>query len=45
MSPFLSFVGRFDAVSETLAPVADGTADHCFISESYDATRYVTVIG
>lgn len=34
-------VKRFDEVSETLAPVDDGTADRCFISESYDATRYL----
>lgn len=30
---------RFDDVSNTLMPVEDGTADRCFISESYDATR------
>ena len=34
-------MGRFDSVSETFAPVEDGTADRCFISESYDATRFV----
>lgn len=39
----LLFITRFDEVSETLAPVDDGTADRCFISESYDATRYVFV--
>lgn len=31
---------RFDSVSETFAPVEDGTADRCFISESYDATSH-----
>lgn len=30
---------RFDEVSNTLEPVDDGTADRCFISKSYDATR------
>ena len=34
---------RFDAVAETFAPVEDGTADRCFISESYDATRFGSV--
>eukprot|EP00752_Nemacystus_decipiens_P006824 g6126.t1 len=31
---------RFDDVSNTLSPVEDGTADRCFISESYDATSH-----
>ncbi|CAM9404012.1 unnamed protein product [Laminaria digitata] len=31
---------RFDEVSTTLAPVEDGMADRCFISESYDATSH-----
>lgn len=32
---------RFDSVTDLLAPVGDGTRDKCFISRSYDATRYV----
>ncbi len=31
---------RFDSVSEIYAPVGDGTADGCYISESYDATSH-----
>ena len=33
-------VERFDSVNDLYAPVADGTGDKCFISRSYDATRY-----
>ncbi|CAM9355486.1 unnamed protein product, partial [Phaeothamnion confervicola] len=42
LAPALAVIGsvleRFDTVSETYAPREDGTADRCFISESYDAT-------
>jgi len=31
---------RFDNVVNTYAPVSDGRADHCFISESYDASSH-----
>jgi RAB protein geranylgeranyltransferase component A len=31
---------RFDSVSDILSPLGDGTRDKCFISSSYDATRY-----
>lgn len=34
-------VERFDSVNDLLAPVADGTGDKCYISKSYDATRWV----
>ena len=33
-------VERFDSVSDTFKPTGDGLADRCFITESYDATRY-----
>lgn len=33
-------VHRFDSVSEVLHPVADGIADRCFISKSFDATSH-----
>lgn len=33
-------VARFDAVVDTFVPKADGKADGCFISESYDATSH-----
>lgn len=32
-------VERFDSVVDTYRPTGDGSADGCFISESYDATR------
>ena len=32
-------IARFDEVSDTYEPVADGKEDHCYISTSYDATR------
>lgn len=31
---------RFDNIVETFEPVADGTADKCFISSSYDASSH-----
>lgn len=31
---------RFDSVSDLMAPVSDGSADNCFITESYDATSH-----
>ena len=30
---------RFDEVSDTYEPIADGKEDSCYISTSYDATR------
>ena len=32
---------RFDEVSLTYEPIADGQQDKCFISTSYDATRFI----
>ncbi|KAH9108706.1 hypothetical protein AeMF1_016135 [Aphanomyces euteiches] len=34
------YVDRFDEVSDQLEPLADGRADNCFISSSYDATSH-----
>ena len=34
-----NIVERFDEVSDTFEPIADGAEDKCFISTSYDATR------
>jgi Rab GDP dissociation inhibitor len=31
---------RFDNVADIYEPVSDGRTDRCFISKSYDATRY-----
>jgi Rab GDP dissociation inhibitor len=47
LAPGLNLLGRildrFDAVSEVYEPVADGRADNCFISASYDASRCVVI--
>lgn len=44
LAPAIDVLGdiieRFDEVSDTFEPVDDGTTDKCFISTSYDATRY-----
>ncbi|CAM9887380.1 unnamed protein product [Chrysoparadoxa australica] len=44
LAPAFQVIGpileRFDAVSETFAPTADGSVDSCYISESYDATSH-----
>ena len=43
LQPAMDLLGdiieRFDEVSDTYEPIADGKADHCYISTSYDATR------
>ena len=43
LAPAIDLLGdiieRFDEVSDTYEPVADGKEDHCYISTSYDATR------
>ena len=45
LAPAINLLGtiieRFDEVSETFEPLADGKEDKCFISTSYDATRFV----
>lgn len=33
-------VERFDSVNDLYAPVADGTGDKCYISQSYDASSH-----
>ena len=43
LQPAMDLLGdiieRFDEVSDTFEPIADGKDDHCYISTSYDATR------
>lgn len=43
LAPAIDLLGavidRFDEVSDTFEPLADGKEDQCFISSSYDATR------
>lgn len=43
LAPAIDVLGdileRFDDISDTFEPVADGVEDKCFISTSYDATR------
>ena len=43
LAPAIDLLGnileRFDDVSDTFEPIADGQEDRCFISTSYDATR------
>ena len=43
LAPAIDLLGdvleRFDEVSDTYAPIADGKEDSCYISTSYDATR------
>lgn len=43
LNPAINLLGnileRFDEVSDTFKPIADGREDMCFISSSYDATR------
>ncbi|TYZ59345.1 hypothetical protein PybrP1_008525 [[Pythium] brassicae (nom. inval.)] len=34
------YLDRFDAVTDMYEPVADGRADNCFISKSYDPTSH-----
>ena len=33
-------IARFDSVNYLYEPLADGAADKCYISKSYDATSY-----
>lgn len=44
LAPGFSLLGkvleRFDSVSDLYEPVADGRADNCYISRSYDATSH-----
>ena len=43
LAPAIDLLGdvleRFDEVSDTYEPIADGKEDPCYISTSYDATR------
>lgn len=45
LAPAIDLLGdvleRFDEVSDTYEPIADGKEDSCYISTSYDATRWV----
>lgn len=44
LAPAFALIGetidRFDAVSDLLEPISDGSKDKCFISKSYDATSH-----
>lgn len=44
LAPGFSLLGkileRFDSVSDLLEPVGDGSADGCYVSNSYDATSH-----
>ena len=44
LAPGVALLGkvleRFDYVSEMLVPVGNGSADRCFISNSYDASTH-----
>lgn len=44
LQPGIDLIGdyleRFDSVDDTFEPVEDGTADHCFISKSYDDSSH-----
>lgn len=48
LKPGIALLGtilqRFDSVYELYEPVEDGTRDGCFMSKSFDATRYVRTI-
>ena len=37
-------IARFDSVSYLYEPLADGAADKCYISQSYDATSHDVAI-
>lgn len=44
LEPGINLLGnileRFDNVADIYEPLSDGLSDRCFISKSYDATRY-----
>lgn len=39
-----SIIVRFDSVYDLFEPLEDGRRDGCFISKSYDATRFLKLL-